>query len=80
MSGSQAYHSQRRRKSSMAKVKKLIITCDRHGGQIDETTDFLQLVVTPGKKRQGRTRHEELELCESCAKAFLQFMEGDARE
>jgi hypothetical protein len=62
----------------MATVKKLVITCDRHGGLINEDTEFLHLDVTPGKKTRGRTSHQKLDLCTDCAKDFAEFMEGKA--
>jgi hypothetical protein len=60
----------------MAKETRLVVTCDRHAGMIDETSEFLHIVVTPGKTKRGRKTQQELDLCESCAKDFLKFMEG----
>jgi hypothetical protein len=62
----------------MATVQKLVIICDRHGGTIDEESDFVHLDVTPGKKKRGRKVREDIDLCEDCAKDFLKFMEGKA--
>lgn len=61
----------------MATIQKTVIICDRHGGEIDEKSGYLRLAVEPGKTTRGRKRREELELCESCAKDFLKFMEGE---
>jgi hypothetical protein len=61
----------------MAKETRLVITCDRHGGMIDEDTEFLHLEVTPGKVKRGRKTKQELDLCEPCSKIFLKFMEGE---
>jgi hypothetical protein len=61
----------------MAKVRTLVITCDRHGGTIDENSEFLHLDVQLGKKVQGRKRREAVDLCVDCSKAFLEFMKGD---
>jgi hypothetical protein len=63
----------------MAKEQRLVITCDRHGGMIDEESEFLHVVITPGKTKRGRKTQQELDLCEDCSKAFLKFMEGEAR-
>ena len=63
----------------MAKVKTVITTCDRHGGRIDENSEYLHVVVTPGKTKRGRKTQEELDLCESCAADFLKFMEGPGK-
>jgi hypothetical protein len=63
----------------MATVQKRVIVCDRHGGEIDEDTEFLHVEVTPGKKKRGRKTREDIDLCEACAKDFLKFMEGSAR-
>lgn len=60
----------------MATRQKLVIVCDRHGGEIDEESDFLHLDVTPGKKKRGRKTREDIDLCEGCAADFLKFMEG----
>jgi hypothetical protein len=63
---------------SMAKETRLVVTCDRHGGVIDEGTEFLHVVVTPGKVKRGRKTQQDLDLCEDCSKAFLKFMAGAA--
>ena len=60
----------------MAKEQRLVITCDRHGGVIDEKTEYLHVEVTPGKTKRGRKTKQELDLCEGCAKDFLEFMDG----
>ena len=62
----------------MAKGMKLVITCDRHGGQIDEGSEFLHLEVTAGKTKRGRKTKQELDLCKDCSADFTKFMEGDA--
>jgi hypothetical protein len=64
----------------MAKETRLVVTCDRHGGLIDEGTEFLHVVVTPGKVKRGRKTQQELDLCEDCSKVFLKFMEGPEQE
>ena len=60
----------------MATVQKQVIICDRHGGEIDDESDFVHLDVTPGKKKRGRKTREDIDLCEDCSKDFLKFMEG----
>ena len=60
----------------MATKEMTVITCDRHGGVIDEDTEFLRMTVTSGKMKRGRKAKQELDLCEDCSKAFLKFMEG----
>jgi hypothetical protein len=76
MSGTQAFHSQKKRRNDMAREQKMITTCDRHGGMINEKSEFLHIQVTPGKTKRGRKTKQELDLCEACSKAFLEFMEG----
>jgi hypothetical protein len=64
---------------SMATVRQLVTTCDRHGGEIADGKQFLHLSVTAGGKARGRKARQSLDLCEACAKAFAKFMEGEQR-
>jgi hypothetical protein len=63
----------------MATIKVVVVTCDRHGGEIKHTEQFLHFDVTPGGKAPGRKSHQVFDLCEACMQDFLKFLEGEAR-
>jgi hypothetical protein len=60
----------------MAKIKVVVVTCDRHGGTIPHTEQFMHFDATAGGKTQGRRTHKTFDLCEACMKDFLEFLEN----
>jgi hypothetical protein len=60
----------------MAKVRVIVTTCDRHGGEIPKNESFVHFEVTVGGKKQGRRPHRTFDFCEKCMKDFLKFLEG----
>jgi hypothetical protein len=59
----------------MAKVRVLVITCDRHGGEIKNSEEYFHFDVTVGGK-PGRKPHKAFDLCPACSAEFLKFLEG----
>jgi hypothetical protein len=59
----------------MAKIKVVITTCDRHGGEIPHTEQFAHFDVTAGGKAPGRKTHRTFDLCAGCMEDFLKFLE-----
>jgi hypothetical protein len=62
----------------MAKVKVIVTTCDRHGGEIPNSESFVHFEVTVGGKTRGRRPHRTFDFCEKCMADFLKFLDGDA--
>lgn len=59
----------------MAKVKVIVTTCDRHGGEIPNSESFAHFEVTVGGKKQGRRPHRTFDLCAACMETFLKFLD-----
>jgi hypothetical protein len=59
----------------MAKIKVVVVTCDRHGGEIKHDDGFLHFDVTPGGRIPGRKPHRAFDLCKPCMEDFLKFLE-----
>jgi hypothetical protein len=60
----------------MAKLKIVVVTCDRHGGEIKNKEQFLRFDVTAGRPAPGRRAHQTFDLCEACMQDFLKFLEN----